>query len=122
MFEFFTALLGHPILFTIVLLVIMGLVAMTYEFILRLFCKRSMVDDKWNETFGKTSGTRWPDDLEDDPPPECPKVKKPIDPNDGQLKMAKGFGKFENEKEETYVMDPGWNDKKYFYQVEKKEG
>lgn len=74
--QFLMALLEHQVLLVILLMFFMGFVGMTYEFILRLFEKRSMKE--WLPAPDCLS--RWPDDLEDDPPPPPPepaKVPKP---------------------------------------------
>lgn len=70
--QFLLALLEHPVLLVILLMVFMGFIAMTYEFILKLFGKKSLGDGI------NLSNTRCPDDLADDPPPPEPaKVPKP---------------------------------------------
>ena len=96
MFDFLTALLGHPILFVIVLLVMLGFMGMTYEFILRLFGKKSMKE--WLPS--SDSIPRWPDDLEDEPPPEPAKVPKPpVGPKDTLSEEAEIEGGEEVEDE-----------------------
>ena len=83
MFEFLTSLLGHPILFVSFLLVVMGVMCMTYEFILRLSGRKGGMGE------GRSTclGGGYPDDTQDDPPPPMPaKVPaSPDSPNDGEL-------------------------------------
>ena len=71
MTKFALALLEHPALFTITLLAGLGFVGMTYEFLLRLFGKKTLTDDVVNEisTMGEDG-----DDDEDDA--EIVKVKE----------------------------------------------
>ena len=72
--QFLLALLEHPVIFVILLMIFMGFIAMTYDFILKMFGKKSLGDGLF------PSNTKWPDDLADDPPPPPPepaKVPKP---------------------------------------------
>lgn len=71
MTKFALALLEHPTLFTITLLAVLGFVGMTYEFLLRLFGKKTLTDDVVDEisTMGEDG-----DDDEDDT--EIVKVKE----------------------------------------------
>ena len=70
--QFLLALLEHPVIFVILLMIFMGFIAMTYDFILKMFGKKSLGDGL------VPSNTKWPDDLADDPPhPEPAKVPKP---------------------------------------------
>ena len=69
--QFLLALLEHPVLLVILLMFFMGFVGLTYEFILKLMGKKGMCHEI------TPSNSRWPDDLEDDPPPEPANVPKP---------------------------------------------
>lgn len=68
-------LYGHPVLFVITLLFILGFLGMTYEFILRLFGKPSdlhsvIVDAGKGEDFGTDDGIVKVNDAEPDPDDE----------------------------------------------------
>lgn len=71
MIEVLTILLEHPVTFVILVLCFLGFIGMTYEFILRLFGRKGMVDEK--------DGL----DIDDkDDPPEPSTVPKPDGPDD----------------------------------------
>ena len=76
MTQIFLTLIEHPMLFGFLVLCFMGVLAMTYEFLLRLFKRKGMCNE--------TCGFRYPDDTEDDPPPPEPAnvPKPPTDPDD----------------------------------------
>ena len=72
MIEVLTILIEHPLTFGFLVLCFLGFVGMTYEFILRLFGRKGMTDEKRDLDI---------DDGEDDPP-EPSNVPGPDGPDD----------------------------------------
>ena len=99
MTQIFMALLEHPLVFGFLVLCFLGFVGMTYEFILRLFGRKGMVEDRLEEFNGKL-------DLggnDDEPPKETANVPKPDGPDD----VLEGKNEIPtDDTEEDYVYDP----------------
>ena len=93
--QFLLTLLEHPVILVRLLMFFMGFVGLTYEFILRLSGKKGMCEEK-----GCLGNVRFPDDTQDDPPPEPAKVPKPpVGPKDTLSEEAEIEGGEEVEDE-----------------------
>ena len=99
MTQIFMALLEHPLVFGFLVLCFLGFVGMTYEFVLRLFGRKGMVEDRLEEFNGKL-------DLggnDDEPPKETANVPKPDGPDD----VLEDGNEIPSDDEEDYVYQDG---------------